>query len=48
MDGRYFDGRKVVAYSSKGEKFKKSVKGNEEEEKRRQEEYGKWLDSQVV
>ena len=49
MDGRAFAGRTVVAYISNGtEKFKKSKRGNEEEDAKRQEDYGKWLESQEI
>jgi hypothetical protein len=49
MDGRAFDGRTVVAYiSTSSEKYKKNKRGNEEEEAKRQEDYGKWLESQEL
>ena len=47
MNGRFYDQRVIEASLSSGkEKFKKSKAGNEEEERKRHEEYGKWLDSQ--
>ena len=49
MDGRAFDGRTVAASISSGsEKFKKTKRGNEEDDAKRQDEYGKWLESQDV
>ncbi|KAJ3320730.1 hypothetical protein HDV06_005023 [Boothiomyces sp. JEL0866] len=46
MNGRFFAGRKIEAYLSKGnDNFKKSKKNMEDDEKR-QEEYGKWLEEQ--
>lgn len=47
MDSRYYDGRSIAATISTGrEKFSKTRRDNEEEEKLRHEEYGKWLDEQ--
>jgi hypothetical protein len=49
MNGRYFDGRRVIAYiNNKGEKFNKTRNDTDEELLKRQEEYGAWLDSQNV
>ena len=49
MNGRAFAGRIVEASISTGqEKFKKNKRGNEEEETKRQEEYGKWLETQEL
>jgi hypothetical protein len=49
MHGRAFAGRVIEASISSGqEKFKKSKRSNDEEDKQRQEEYGKWLESQDV
>lgn len=46
MDGRYFAGRQVVAYISDGtDKFKKSKKGNDEDEDERLEQFGAWLEN---
>ncbi|KAJ3276055.1 hypothetical protein HDV01_006225 [Terramyces sp. JEL0728] len=46
MNGRFFAGRKIEAYLSKGnDNFKKS-KTNSEDDEKRQEDYGKWLEEQ--
>ncbi len=46
MDGRFYDGRSISATLSQGrDKFKRSQRFNEEEERIRHEEYGKWLEN---
>jgi HIV Tat-specific factor 1 len=49
MDGRHFDGRQVVAFIADGsERFKKTSehKNDDEEEQKRLDEFGNWLEQQ--
>jgi hypothetical protein len=47
MNGRAYYPYTIEAYLSTGkEKFRKSKRNDEEEEQKRHEEYGKWLDMQ--
>lgn len=46
MDGRFFDGQKVQAGLWDGKRYKKSGKGDDQDESERLDSFGKWLEEE--